>query len=334
MMNKKAEQKRLFITWAEQDSRSASLAGQIGAKNYFIHSLKINNKLFAPLKYLLNTIKTLSILHKEDPDVIFIANPPIFAVLTVWLYCSFYGCSYVVDTHSAAFTLRRWSVLLWLYRFLSRYALLNLLHNRALESRVAGWKVPTMNLGDIKFQIIADKGYSVRPNFNVVFVSTFARDEPLAEIIKAARKLPSIDFYITGSLRKVPLAIINHAPQNVIFTDFLPAREYGALLQASNIVICLTKNDNTMQNGAYEACALGKPIITSNWPVLRRLYVEGAECIDNSPDEIVRAITRIKRSYSKYTREIKELRDEINSSWQLKLSRLLKLLDHIRGTTG
>ena len=326
-MTEHAKQKRVFIIWAEQDSRSYSLAYHLKAKNYFIHSLNINSKIFAPLKYIINTFITLNILNKENPDVIFVVNPPVFTVLIVWIYCIFHNCTYIVDTHSAAFTAKRWSIFLWLYRFLSKHAFINILHNKTLEQKVANWGVPTANIGEVVFQLQLGKSYPFGEGFKVVFVSLYSEDEPLEEVIEAARKMPSVNFYITGSLRRAPKTIINEASENVIFTDFLPDEMYGALLKGSDIVICLTKNDNTMQNGAYEALTLGRPIITSSWPVLRNTYYKGAICINNSSNNLISAINRIKHNHSRYIREIIELRAELQSSWEKKFSKLLEVLD-------
>lgn len=328
-MIRQLKQKRVFITWTEQDTRSYSLAHHLGAKNYFVHYLNNNIKLSAPLRYIINIFVTLKLLSKENPDVIFVVNPPVFAVLVVWFYCIFHDCTYIVDTHSAAFTARRWAMFLWLYRFLSKRALINILHNEALEQKVANWGVPTANIGEVMYQMKISETYTFRKDFNVVFISLYSKDEPLKEVIECARKMPSVDFFITGSIHRAPHNMINESPDNVFFTDFLPNEKYIALLKGSDIVLCLTKNNNTMQNGAYEALILRRPIITSNWPVLRKLYYKGAICINNSSDNIIKAINTIKNDYSKYIREINELHMEFRLTCQEKLSNLLGLLDNL-----
>lgn len=320
-------QKRVYIAWVKQDTRARSLAHHLDAKNFFIHSINSNKKICSPLKYIINTFITLNLLNKENPDVIFVVNPPVFAVLVIWMYCIFHDCTYIVDTHSAAFTAKRWSMFLWLYRFLSKRALINILHNKILEQKVANWGAITANIGEVIYQMNTSKTYPFREGFNVVYVSLYAGDEPLAEVIEAARKMPSVNFYITGSLRYAPHDIIKESPDNIVFTDFLPDEMYVALLKDSDIVICLTKNDNTMQNGAYEALTLGRPIITSNWLVLRNLYYKGSICIDNSSISLVNAINRIKNNYSRYIREIMELRAEFQSSWEKKFLKLLEILN-------
>jgi len=320
-------QKRVFITWAEHNSRSRSLAYHLEAKNYFIQKINSKSKFLAPLKYILNTIVTLNVLNKENPDVVFIVNPPVFAVLVVWMYSIFHNSVYIVDTHSAAFTAKRWSIFLWLYRFLSKRALVNILHNEVLEQKVARWGSLTTKLY-CYIQPRAGKTYPLRKGFNVVFISLYSKDEPLEEVIEAARKMPRVNFYITGSLARAPKSIINKAPDNIIFTDFLSDEKYGALLRDCDIAICLTKNDNTVQGGASEALALKRPIITSNWPVLEDVYYKGAICIDNTSDSIVNAIGQIRYDYPRYLQEIEELQVEFKKIWQKDFSKLLRVLDN------
>jgi glycosyltransferase involved in cell wall biosynthesis len=322
------KQKRVIIHWTKRDSRSASLAYHLDADALFVQSLRGHTKLLAPAKYLLNALVTLQWLYRKNPDIIFVVNPPIFAVLVVWAYSISHRRSFVVDTHSAAFTARRWSLFLWVYRLLSTRALLHILHNEVLENEVARWGVPTVNFGELLYQIKgAGSSFPFRNGFNVVFVSLFAEDEPLEEVVEAAQRAPEINFYITGSLVKAPKKLMRKAPYNVIFTDFLSDESYGSLLRGSDIVISLTKNDNTMQNAAYESLVIGRPVITSNWPVLRDLFRKGAICVDNSSESIVSAIRRIKTEYPRYLKEILELQAEFKTTWQKKFSTLLKLLD-------
>jgi glycosyltransferase involved in cell wall biosynthesis len=323
------KQKRVFIHWTAHDSRSASLARHLGTDAFFVQSIKWRSKLLAPTRYFINALRTVQRLCRENPDVIFVANPPIFAVLVVWVYSFFYRCGFIVDTHSAAFTAKRWSIFLWLYRLLAKRAILHILHNEVLEHEVARWGVRTTNFGEVLYQIETDEApFPFRRGFNVVFVSLFSRDEPLEDVIEAAREMPGINIYVTGSLAMAPQRVIQKASENVIFTDFLSNEKYGALLRGSDVVMCLSKNDNTMQNGAYEALVVGRPIITSDWPVLRSFYHKGAMCIDNSSVSIMSAIRHIQAEYPRYLQEIGELKAEFEATWQKKFSALLELLGH------
>lgn len=282
----------------------------------------------APLKYIVNSSAMLRVLSREKPEVVLVVNPPVFAVLSAWVYCLFHKCAYVVDTHSGAFTAKRWSRLLWIYRFLSRRALMNILHNEPLELEVAQWGARATSLGDIFYQLETNQAYSLRHGFNAVFACAYSEDEPLEEVIEAARRMPSVNFYITGSLQRAPQKIIQKASENVIFTDFIPDRDYNALLQGSDVVLSLTASDCTMQNGAYEALALGRPIITSDSPVLRKAYPRGAVFVDNSVEGIVGAINTVRDNYPRYLGDIKSLQGEFKAQGEKKLLALLEILEN------
>jgi glycosyltransferase involved in cell wall biosynthesis len=101
-----------------------------------------------------------------------------------------------------------------------------------------------------------------------------------------------------------------------------------ALLKGSDIVVVLTTNNDTMQNGALEALELERPIITSDWPVLREAFYKGTIYIDNTAAGLVRAIEQIRNNYSYYLNEIKILREELHAGWAERLAKLLLTIEN------
>jgi len=303
------------------------MAHYLGARSFQIRFFKKKRIIYAPLKYVIASFKTLVLLYKERPDVIFVANPPIFAVLVVWLYCVLHKSKYVVDAHSATFTDWRRAKFLWLYRFLTKRALTNMLHNEPLERRVADWGAPTIILEDGPPVLKTDRVYPFRKGFNVVLVSSYHGDEPVREVIEAARYAKNVNFYIPGSLKRAPKEILTGVPDNVAFTDYLPEADYAALLKGCDVVMSLTIDDYKMQCGAHEGVEFGRPIITSNWPILREFFSKGTIHIDNSPSSLIKAIETIRTNYSYYLEGVKMLREQCYAGWQKKFLKLLSLLD-------
>jgi glycosyltransferase involved in cell wall biosynthesis len=82
-----------------------------------------------------------------------------------------------------------------------------------------------------------------------------------------------------------------------------------------------------MQNGAYEAMELERPIITSDWPVLRETFSRGTVHVDNKAESIVKAIEEIQKNYSYYLDEIKQLRLERRAVWEQGFSALIALME-------
>jgi glycosyltransferase involved in cell wall biosynthesis len=74
--------------------------------------------------------------------------------------------------------------------------------------------------------------------------------------------------------------------------------------------MCLTTHDHTMQRGAYEAMALGKPLVTSDWGILRDTFSRGTIHIDNSPGAIVAGVTRVTRERGDLAASMQCLREE------------------------
>jgi len=243
------KQKRVFITWDDHGSRASSLAFYLGAENHYVRSLRTRSMALAPIKYALNAVRTWSILARGKPGVVFIAAPPVFAVLSVWMYCRFHDCAYVIDTHCGTFMDRRWARFLRLHRFLAKRALVNILHNRTLMGRVGEWGAAAMDMGDVLYRLPTARVFGFRSGLNVVFVSTFSADEPLDEVLEAAGKLADVNFYVTGRSDRIPEDVLRKAPPNVVFTGYLEDEDYHALLKGSDIVVSLTTNDLTMQNG-------------------------------------------------------------------------------------
>lgn len=324
-MNTK-KRKIAYITWFDFSTRSDGIAYHLGANSYHFRDLKRLTNVFSLLKYILASFKTLIVLHKESPDVILVQNPPVFAVLVVWFYCILCRVHYVVDTHSAAFTSRRWITFLWIYRFLAKRALTNILHNEPLAQIVSNWDAPTIVLEDAP-QLYTDRKYPFCEGFNVVVVCIYSHDEPIYEVIEAARRMRDINFYITGSLKNAPQEIKMIIPKNVTLTDYLAQEDYVALLMGCDIVVSLTTNDNTMQCGAHEALELVRPIITSDWPVLKEYFSKGTIHIDNTASSLVEAIKDMKAKYSHFLDEIRILREERHTMLQKKLSKIFELLD-------
>jgi glycosyltransferase involved in cell wall biosynthesis len=214
-----------------------------------------------------------------------------------------------------------------MYIFLARRALTNIIHNEPLRNKIAKWNVPTLTLGNIPYYLATDKDFPFKHGFNVAVVNTYSDDEPLDEVLMAAKRMPDVNFYITGNLDLAPESLRSAVPQNVILTGFIPHAEYVALLKGCDIAVVLTKMDFTMQNGAYEAMELERPIITSDWPVLRNTFSRGALHIPNDATSLIKAVEQMQADYPFYLNGIKSLRAEMYDSWGKNLAALLRLFE-------
>jgi len=315
-----------FITWTPYTRRSEMLAKELGAILHFIHYLKFRDPLYAPAKYLLQSVKTLLTLVKERPAVIFVMNPPIFCVLVVFLYATLHRARYVIDSHTGAFDSRRWKWSLFLHRFLSRRAITTIVTNEHLKSFVNSWSANAFVLTDAPIQFPEGKATKISRNFNIVVINTFSSDEPVKEILGAAKLMSDINFYITGDVKYARGSYFRSNPTNVVFTGFLPEAKYINLLRSADAIMVLTTNDHTFQCGALEAMSIGKPIITSDWKILRDYFNKGTIYVDNTVTSIARGIKRVRAEKEKLHKEIVHLREERCQEWRKKFDELKVLL--------
>jgi hypothetical protein len=91
-------------------------------------------------------------------------------------------------------------------------------------------------------------------------------------------------------------------------------------------VICLTTRDHTLQSGGEEALFMGKPLITSDFPILRDFFSKGAVFVTPHREAITEGIRIFYRDRNRLSREILQLRTEHESVWRQKKSILMNLI--------
>lgn len=234
----------------------------------------------------------------------------------------------MVDAHSAAFMGPWWNLPpTWLKKLLARKAITTLVTNDYLQQIVFDLGGDSLVLKDIPTTFDANGQYPLAGEFNVALINTFSADEPLAEVIQAAATLPDVQFYVTGKLNGKSSDLIKDTPKNVHFTDFLPNKTFYNLLNNVQAVMCLTTRNHTMQRGACEALSMGKPIITSDWPILRQYFNKGTVHVDNSVDGIQQGVLQMQANLSDFQKGIKALQLDQQYEWQAKMALLVSRIN-------
>lgn len=330
-------EKTMFLVWAPPDqgsSRSRMLAKELGINElHYIFALSRTRSWSAPLRYLIQGWKTLALLARKKPSLVFVQSPPSFGPLVVRWYCRLTGAQYIIDAHSDALQRGIWQKPLWLHSPVIRDAVLTLVHDEHFTQKVTGLGGTPLVLRD------PITSYEWQPlpladGINITVVNRFAEDEPVGEVLKAAAQLPEVTFHITGNPHKAPAGLIDQAPANVRFTGYLPYPQYYGLLKNSQAVICLTTRDNTFQCGANEALSLETPVITSNWKTLRSYLYQGAVFVDNTGSGIAQGVREMTAQQDKYRREIRELRRRQRETWEDQIRQLLYQVGAKRQMSG
>ncbi len=328
--------KSVFVTWSAQCTRSEQQAKHLGASLLKITPLKkTRTRLNALLRYPLSFSQTLWELQKLSPEVIFAENQPPPLLLAVLIHHLFHKTPFVLDSHTGPFNDPRWKWAFPYYRWMTQKAALNLNTNRYHQGLIEDWGGKTAKISDIpvdhEFDIIKED-YS-RPTIAVVMSYSF--DEPVEEVFTAARQLPEVHFRVTGNPKKLSPHLINNLPANIELTGFLSHQDYWSLLASANAVMVLTKEDHTMQKGAYEALSLAQPIITSDWEPLRDSFGPAAAFVDNSPESIKAAVVKILENHDNYLEAAHRQRDLRRRYYFETVSKVLIYLEnYLGGTTG
>ena len=290
------------------------------------HSWWGSNYFTVLFKYCTQALETLWLLIRHRPLFVFVMSPPAAACVPVLLYCTLSRARWAIDAHSATFNDSRWAALQFIQRLLSRRAVTTICTTPHWGELVRSWGARSDIVQDVPIAFPSASEYQVPAGPVIAVICTFTFDEPVECIFRAAAEAPEISFYVTGNSRRVAPEIMAIKPQNLHLTGFLPDADYVALLQRCTAVMCLTTLDHTMQRGAYEAAYLGRPIVTSDFGILRSAFALGTVFVRNTPEEIAAGVRRMCAEAARYEAEAKQLRANKFANWAKVKQSLLSLL--------
>ena len=266
---------RIWVTW-EKQRRNATISRALNCR-LFEFDLRYRRLLEVPVALVL----TLVTFVKERPALIFVQNPSIVLSAFAVAYGRLFRVPVVVDTHNAGVEPLdgRSAVANAITRFIQRRAALTILSNQALADTLR----PVSGLAPIA--ILPDPIPDLEPptsrpvlrgRTNVLFICSWADDEPFLEVIKAATLLPQDTFvYITGRSRNQEAAYGSALPENVVLTGYLTETDYVAMLFACDVVLDLTTRDHCLVCGGYEAVAAERAVILSATEALKLYFHRG-----------------------------------------------------------
>ena len=327
-------EKAIFLVWGPPSygPRSKVLTRELGLKKiHFVYSTMRRGYWAAPTKYTYQILATIKLLFRERPKLIFVQSPPSFAVLCAYGYCRLTQAHYIIDAHSAALQYWYWTRPEWLIRRLVRSALTTIVTNEHFQQKIQHLGGRAVILRDVPTSFDKNETYQMNGGFNIAVVNTFSDDEPLAEVLEASKSLPGVHFYVTGKKTQAPPTMIEQAPSNIHFTDYLPDPDYYALLNDAQAVLCLTTRNHTMQRGACEALSLGTPIITSDWPLLREYFNNGTVHVPNTSEGISQGVRQIMANYDFYQAGVRDLQITQEQEWEYRLGKLMTLIQETIG---
>jgi glycosyltransferase involved in cell wall biosynthesis len=313
----------IWIAW-ERHRRTVELCRHFGIREFLLEGSGPRI-----LKHPIFVLKTWRIIHRERPGKLLVQNPSIVLALLALLLKSIYRYELIVDAHNAAIIPRNHlhEKLRAVYRYIQKKADRTIVTNRNLADIVA------RNGG--RWLVLPDKlpdpgprnGKPIDGEVNIVYICTFEDDEPFGTVIETAGNFdPTVRFHVTGRKAKCPREILDRAPGNVVFTDFLPDPDYWKLLSSADFIIDLTHREDCLVCGAYEAVASEKPMILTGTGALRSYFNKGAVYTDNSQSSLTAAIRECLKNKPVLSREVKELKTTLQIAWKLQAEELGDIL--------
>jgi glycosyltransferase involved in cell wall biosynthesis len=327
--------KTVFIVWYSHSRRAETLAIELGGQVSFLYENGLKGRWLIPMRYLVQGWKTWCLLEREQPEVVLVQSPPIIAPLVVAAWCQLRsknrlsGCHvpYIIDCHTGTFYCPEWRWTLPILRLLSRRAAATLVASEAALGILQRWKVKCIFLIDgLPLLSPAAGTIGSEGEARVGVISSFHDDEPVAEVFAAARLLPYVTFYLSGNSKNLPANLQEQKPENVILTGFLPDNMYSGLLKNVHGLIVLTKDPNVLNCGAYEALAVEKPAVLSDWPQMRRYFTRGFIFVNNTPEAIAVGINKMLNEQAMLTTEVVEMQADLVAKRQPEFEELAALL--------
>ena len=317
---------RIWVTW-ENQRRNVSMSQAVGSE---LHVLLSDGGRF--LRYSRLIYKTITLLKKTQPSVVFCQNPSLVLSVLLCLLKKRFNYILVVDEHNAGIwpLEGRYILLNKMAHYVLNKADIAIVTNRQLKDSIGqvGAKIVVIPdpVPDVP-QAYDNKPHQIMDNvFNVVFICTWADDEPYVNVLDAARGLAeeNIHLFVTGNWKKK----LTEEPnvENIHLTGFLDDDAYWNLLSDSHCMLVLTTRDDCLNCGAYEAVALGKPGILTATVALKENFSNGFCYTDNTVSSIQKALIEARDNYNNLLAGVQETSKQLQQRVNDGISELESVL--------
>jgi Glycosyl transferase 4-like domain len=323
------------VAWVREDSRSSSIARALDGEAQTFYDLGLHAKPLVPLRYLLSAVRMLAYLMRRRPRAVMVQAPPVPAVAIVWAWSRLARVPLLIDSHPASFGTEQSRVHRTMRPLLAW-----------LVPRAAGCIVTTPRLGEqisrwggrpiVVHEAPMLWGERMRPRGcsgerRVLFVCTFAPDEPVMQTLGAAAGLPDVTFAITGDLRRLPEAARLAAPGNVQWVGYLNATDYVAALARADVIMSLTNRAESVARSAHEGVDALRPMIISGGPHMRDLFPY-AVFVENDAQGIAAGVAEALRRCDELSQQAIEARSVQHRRWREQLADIEAALGNPSGT--
>ena len=317
--------KKLWISWHYQ-TRSRNLARELDLviKEYFR-----DDNVF--LRHFFSSLWTLKILLVHKPKVIVIQYSFLLLILTAFYkFLRFNRVKLIVDCHTKALRRRAEglsNVLFWQLKSISfKNADLTIISNEGL--------VPDIQKLHNNFVILPDKipayNYLDIPSKNekyCVYVSSFAVDEPVREIVDVAKILQNvIKIYWTGKYPSYIKDLVSEQG-NIILTGYLTEKEYFRTIKNAECILALTTEEDCLQSAAYEALSVEVPFVVSKTNALMNFFGNAGIYTSHTPAQIAESIEYTLKNKNDIIDTVRKVKELKKNEFQQQILEVKKYLD-------
>lgn len=327
----------IYIAWTTFQRRQVSMADSIHIKCIFL-PIKTRSRVVKGVFYIFMLVKTILVLREERPEIVWVQLPQVPALWAALIYkaLSPIRVKIVADCHNAQLQ-APWCRFPFALCSLTQADAI-LVHNESMLKRAEAIGYPMEKVlvledvpavGKDKSSIgIAAKNISA-PKPWIVFPGSFAADEPIQEILEAARIASECTFIITGKLERARKFghNVDDLPKNVVLTGYLSIEIFDDLLREANVVIGLTRVEGIQLSVCNEALGFGRPLVISDTQILRKLFGDAAVLVKTSdPISIVAGCREALMHADEYARKSRILSIDRIAHWKSEPLRDLYLM--------
>lgn len=311
-----------FLVWGRVAGRAREIAHALDGEARAVWYPRLDGRLVA-LRYAWSAVVTAGYLVRRRPRAVIATNPPIVPGLLGLAYARATGAALVLDSHPSAFGRKGDRVsarLLPVHAWLARRADATLVTTHEWVDVVERWGGHGIVVHEAPSSWSAGPIAGREPR-RVLFVGVFGADEPVEEVVGAARRLPTVQFDLTGDPARCPSSLRDHLPDNVRLVGYLEGEAYRRAFDAADLVLALTTEPTSVMRVAYEAVWAGRPLIVSDWPALRHAFPY-ARHVGNDAAAIADGVRASIDDFATMTAAAGEARDVQMQRWEAQAARL------------
>ena len=316
------------MAWSVNRGRVVELGGLLGAQPRLFYPSRLAGRRLTAVRYLVSVLWTGYVLLKERPDVVVVINPPVLAAASAVGFSRFAGAEVVIDSHPGGFGAqgdRLSAILQPLHRWAVRRSRATLVTGEHWAEVVRDWggcplvvhepPAPWTSSASVR----AVRGAGERPR--VLFLGTYGRDEPVAELAAAAALLPEVRLRVTGDPAAAPPGLLDSLPANVEAVGYLGPEDYQAEVLRADLVVVLTTEPTSIMRAAYEAVYARRPIVVTDWPGLRVVFPHAVH-VPNNAQGIADGVRSALHDLERLNGLAARAREQQEQRWQAQLAAL------------